>query len=183
MDLKRIRELVETCEVEDAGAREAVAERIPRTPQAIDALLAIGIQASRSTIEDPSTAGSLRASTWLLKRLAEEGVDFAARHTTRIVGLLDGDSDDWVQLHLLQLLPYLRLSRRHQDALHAKLLELLTKEHKFVRAWVFNGFGILALADPRWREVALTRFESAMQVEAASVRARIRNVMRELESD
>ena len=178
MDLNTTQAIVTACIDADKHDRESTASRLPTTPESVDALLTIirRSKTNESSVDESSTA------SWLLKFLAEQGVDIGTRQVTKLIQVLELDADDWTLLHLLQLLPYLRLNTTQQDKLHARLDALLARKHKFVRAWTFNGFGVLAATDARWRADTLERFERAMQTEPASVRARIRNVMRELEA-
>jgi len=46
----------------------------------------------------------------------------------------------------------------------------------FVRAWAYNGLGLLAARDPSLRPEIDALFDAAMAEDKASVRARIRNV-------
>jgi HEAT repeat protein len=48
-------------------------------------------------------------------------------------------------------------------------------DNVFVRAWAYNGLGILAQREPALRREIDELFERAMVTEQASVRARIRN--------
>ncbi len=55
----------------------------------------------------------------------------------------------------------------------------LEDDNKFVRAWAYNGFYELAKQYPEYRTEAGQLFEMALRDEAASVKARVRNVMKQ----
>lgn len=120
-------------------------------------------------------------ATWLLKRLVEEGAPVS--RTKRLVDLLPRLETDMGRLHVLQTLPLVRLTGTALAPLHDSLVELLESDHKFVRAWTFQGFAILAQANAAYRDEALRRLMSARESEPASVRARIRHAMKELEDE
>jgi hypothetical protein len=58
------------------------------------------------------------------------------------------------------------------------LRQTLNDSNKFVRAWSYNGFYQLARHFPQYREEAEAIFEMALRDEAASVKARVRNIIR-----
>ena len=54
----------------------------------------------------------------------------------------------------------------------------LTDQNKFVRAWSYNGLYELATSFPSLRKEAERFFDMALADEAASVKARVRNIMK-----
>ena len=91
----------------------------------------------------------------------------------------DVDQNDAL-LHVLQTLPFVELPSDSLEWLHGRLSELLERDHKFVRAWTFNAFGLLATADSRYRDEVVAMFEEAARSEPASVRARVRHAAKAL---
>lgn len=166
-----LRQLLATFDGRDTTPLERAAVALPATRATADRLLALAADESSTLV----------GATWVIKNMVEAGLELEPVHGEALVALLTPTSDDWAALHVLQTLPFVELTRRAQDALHAALVHLLGREHKFTRAWAYNALALLARADARWRPDALDRLERAYEDEAASVRARIRNAMRELE--
>jgi len=120
---------------------------------------------------------SQRAATWLLKKHVEAGHSLSAAECRTVLGVLS-DQDHWEsKLHVLQCLPYLEIGEDDCAGLE-KFLKACTKsEKKFVRAWAYNGFNELASRFPRYREEVDRMLARVGTSEAASVRARIRNIL------
>jgi hypothetical protein len=56
----------------------------------------------------------------------------------------------------------------------------LADENKFVRAWAYNGFYLLSQQYPEYQQETEQFFAMAMRDEAASVKARIRNILKKV---
>ena len=82
------------------------------------------------------------------------------------------------KLHVLQCLPYLEIPESESASLERFLDACLESDNKFVRAWAYNGFSELSLRFPRYRERVDGLLARAATSEAASVRARIRNILK-----
>ncbi len=122
---------------------------------------------------DPS---SQKGATWLLKRWLEVGGVLKDREIDHLYGALKSLHDWEAELHVLQMLPFLSIERRHKQSVEAFLRKTLVSEHKFVRAWAYNGFYELAIRFPEYLEETRQIFDLAMRDEAPSVKARIRNL-------
>ena len=118
-------------------------------------------------------------ATWLLKRYLESGGRLSAPETAALFALAPGMQSWEAKLHLLQGLLYLRIEVADRDRLEAFLRSCLEDDNKFVRAWAYNGFYELARQYPNYRAETEELFEMAMRDEAASVRARVRNVIKQ----
>jgi hypothetical protein len=81
------------------------------------------------------------------------------------------------KLHLLQCLPHLAIDERAKPALESFLRDSMGSDNKFVRAWAYNGFHVLALQYPQYRAEAKRLLGRALKSEAASVKARIRRIL------
>ncbi len=118
-------------------------------------------------------------ATWLLKRHLERGGRLGDGETAALFALAS-DLQSWeARLHLLQGLLYLRIPEAERQPLETFVRGCLTDPNKFVRAWAYNGFYELARQYPQYREEAGKLFEMAMRDEAASVKARVRNIMQQ----
>ena len=119
-----------------------------------------------------------RAATWLLKRHLELGHSLPAGDCRSILGSLPVQQDWESKLHLLQCLPHLNVVEEDRIGVEEFLKGCVRSDEKLVRAWAYNGYNELALRFPQYREAVDQMLARASESEAASVRARIRNVRR-----
>jgi len=117
-----------------------------------------------------------RAATWLLKRHLELGNSLSAAECRSVLGSLAAQEDWESKLHLLQCLPWLSVAEDDRDGLETFLDACVRSDRKFVRAWAYGGFNELALRFPQYRDAVDELLARASESEAASVRARIRNL-------
>jgi len=123
-------------------------------------------------------ADSQRAATWLLKKHLEEGNSLSAGDCRAILGRLFTQEHWESKLHILQSLPHLDILEEDGVGLEKFLDACVKSDNKFVRAWAYNGFHELSLRFPRYREKVDDMLARAGESEAASVRARIRNILK-----
>jgi len=124
-------------------------------------------------------ANCQKAASWLLKHHLENDNKISQLETKSIFKLLN-TLDHWEsKLHVLQSLPFLNIPNAYKTALEQFLRECLTETNKFVRAWAYNGFYELAKQYPEYEEETRLFFDMAMRDEAPSVRARIRNLLKQ----
>lgn len=120
-----------------------------------------------------------KGASWLLKRYVEDHGCLSSKESNQIYRLLK-KLDHWeTKLHLLQCMPYLPIAKSHVKRVESFLRVCLVDQNKFVRAWAYNGFYELALQHSQFQSEAKQLMEKAMQDEAASVKARIRNIMKQ----
>ena len=113
-------------------------------------------------------------ATWVLKRLAERGTAPRGPQGQELLRLLGRPLAPDALLHVLQTLPHLEIGSAPQGTLRDALLALIRHRRAFIRAWAYNGLGILAERDPSFRREALTLMDRAARNETAAVKARIR---------
>lgn len=131
-----------------------------------------------TVLEHVGQLESQRAATWLLKRHLEAGNALAVDDCRIVMNVLT-DRDHWEsKLHLLQSLPYLDIHEDDCARVENLLNSCIGDKNKFVRAWAYNGFNELALRFPRYRKEVDGMLAHAIESEAASVRARIRNILK-----
>lgn len=119
-----------------------------------------------------------KGATWLLKACADRGHEFSQRESAKIMSSLI-QLEDWeARLHILQSLSVLTIEAKKKQTLEHFLRATLCDPNKFVRAWSYNGFYVLASQYPEYRAETKEIFDMAMQDEAASVKARIRNIVK-----
>ena len=119
-----------------------------------------------------------RAATWLLKKHVETGNSLTAAGGRAIFDALSVQEHWESKLHILQCIPYLDIPEEESAGLERFLQSSLGSDNKFVRAWAYNGFNELSLRFPRYRERVDGMLARASASEAASVRARIRNILK-----
>jgi len=114
-------------------------------------------------------------ATWLILHHARAGHTYTPAATRDLLALL-GDNLHWeATLNLLQTLPHLAIGDAALPALRRALKRLIKYDNKFVRAWAYNGFAVLARKHPQLAGEAEQMLAKGEQDEAASVRARVRN--------
>ncbi|MCG8415645.1 MAG: hypothetical protein MI746_15625 [Pseudomonadales bacterium] len=117
-------------------------------------------------------------ATWLLKAWFEADNRCSAMQCKQIYGLLDKLGPWEAKLHILQCMPYMPVAEASKDHVEFFLRTTLSDSNKFVRAWTYNGWHLLAEQFPEYKKEVDQFFEMAMRDEAASVKARIRNIKR-----
>lgn len=119
-----------------------------------------------------------KGATWLLKAWLDSDQSITLKQASKIISHL-GILEDWeAKLHILQCLPSLSIKPQQKLSVEKFLRTTLTDKNKFVRAWSYNGFYELAKKYPEYQDETKHFFEMAMRDEAASVKARIRNLMK-----
>ena len=114
-------------------------------------------------------------ATWMLRHLAERGTAPRGPQVKSLLRLLTRPVEPDAILHVLQTLPHLEIEATSQGALKDALLALIHHRRAFIRAWAYNGLGILAAGDPSVRSEVLTLMDRAVRSETAAVKARIRH--------
>ena len=115
-------------------------------------------------------------ATWLLKSALEFGRTLSGKQIDALCGRLP-KVDGWAaQLHLCQSVRFLTLSRRNANDLSEWLEPLRSHPRPFLRAWSLDA--LAHLADQHCDHLAGFRqaLAEAESDEAASVRARARNL-------
>lgn len=118
-------------------------------------------------------------ATWLLKHHLEQGVELDSADVNRIYGVLPRLKGWEGRLHILQSIPYMPIHEKNRALVEAFVRDGLDGDHKLIRAWSFNGFYEVAKTFPDLQQEAQAIFEQALETEAASVKARIRNVLKQ----
>ena len=119
-----------------------------------------------------------KGTTWLLKRWLEEGGEISAENTQQYQRHASSLTHWESQLHLLQSLQYLAIDTALIDTLYAFIQTSLGSKNTFVRAWAYSGMYELAAQHTQFQDEVRALFTKAMAEEKASVRARIRQVMK-----
>jgi len=118
------------------------------------------------------------ASTWLLKHSLEKGqllsVDNVADFHEKLSKLIEWES----KLHALQSFRYLPIAESSVKGVESFLRDTIMENNKFVRAWSYNGFYLLAKQYPSYQHEVEQFLNMGLLDEPPSVKARIRNVLK-----
>ncbi len=150
-----------------ADAINAVYDRHSSEPEFLDRILVL--------INDASYQ---KGATWLLKQWLSSGNPIQVRHVKHVYSSLPSLIDWESKLHVLQSMPYMAIGKHEKSIVESFLRNTLTDPNKFVRAWAYNGFYELAIQYPEYVTEVKQFFEMALRDEAASVKARIRNLLK-----
>lgn len=116
------------------------------------------------------------AATLLLKRFAVTGAQLTDEQTASLLRLLMRESAWLCRLHILQIMHTLLVPA----TLAQQLMDALTSQARdakaFIRAWSVHGAVAIADQHPACRERACELLAAAEQDQAASVKARVRNL-------
>lgn len=128
--------------------------------------------------------GSVRyrmAATRLLKRHLEADpvIPDRAGVARALYARLDKLEHWECRLHILQCLPCLPIEDDSAAAVEKFLRTALADENKFVRAWAYNGFHLLARQHGRFAEEAAAILTAGLRDESPSIKARIRKCLDE----
>ncbi|KLN59695.1 hypothetical protein WH96_16110 [Kiloniella spongiae] len=118
-------------------------------------------------------------STWILKNhLCNKG-SFTPLYSKTILDHLEL-FDQWEsQLHILQSFEHLTITAAQKFTVENFIRLCLRSERKLIRAWGYHGFHFFSKKFPEYKTEAETIMQKALFDEAASVKARIRNLLRE----
>ncbi len=114
--------------------------------------------------------------TWFIKKHLEQGATVDPRQASKIYSLATRITDWEATLHILQCIPRLGIPRTSRKQAEIFVRRSLESDNKFVRAWAYNGFSELAEHYSAYRREASGMFADALQHEAPSIKARIRNL-------
>ena len=84
------------------------------------------------------------------------------------------------RLHLLQILPKVKLDLEVVPYIEEWVRRGLKEENKFIRAWSYQGLYEVSKYIPELKEEVALLCEDALQIENASVKARVRKVVKQL---
>lgn len=122
---------------------------------------------------------SQTAAAWLLKHHQENNAKLSLAQQQRILSQLGVLSSWEAKLNILQCLPNFTIAQSSQTQVDSFLRICLAGDNKFVRAWAYNGFYLLAQQYPSYRPEVEAFFEMAMRDEAPSVKSRVLKLMKQ----
>lgn len=138
-----------------------------KEPGYCDALIALA-----GGSDDTVAAGA----TWLIKNALEAGRTLDPGQTAGLIGHLPHMKAWPAQLHLCQSVRHLTISEGDAIVLADGLIPLLDHARPFVRAWALDALAQVARAHAEFGDRFVGALAKAERDEAASVRARARNL-------
>lgn len=119
-------------------------------------------------------------AVWLLRWCVKDGKRLSPSASKTLLGVLKRTERWAVRLQILQMLGSLEIGVAEERGLWRFLVGATSDSNAFVRAWAYNGLGVVASRYPKYGDEARRRLAAAMHDKPA-VRARVRRMMEELE--
>ena len=119
-----------------------------------------------------------KGSTWLINHWLSNGGKLSRLGTENLIDSLVLLEEWESKLHVLQSFQYLLFPDSKKTELESFILTSLSEKNRFVRAWAYNSYHLLSKRFPEYRDDAIKALEIGLRDESASVKARIRNVLK-----
>ena len=139
-------------------------------------------EAAELLLELMSSRDESRAigASWLLKALLEGGWQLDRKEVSMLARSLERLQGDWVALHVCQSMRFFEVPGRNGDQFARFLDRCVVSDQKFLRAWAIDGFWRLAGCHDAYLPRAHQLIQQGAEDPAASVRARVRNLRKEM---
>lgn len=118
-----------------------------------------------------------KGASWLIKQYLENN-GLLSPVATKVICKSVSSLQYWEsRLHVLQCLPHLTIPAAGKKEVEKFVRHCLLDEVKFVRAWAYFGFYVLARQHPSLQTEAMQILKLGLSDEPASVQARIRKAL------
>ncbi len=84
------------------------------------------------------------------------------------------------RIHMLQILPKVKMEEGTVPYVEEWVRKAMKDDNKFVRAWSYQGMYEVTKHIPEMKEELLLLCEDALEMESASIKARVRKVLKQL---
>ena len=118
-----------------------------------------------------------KTATWLIKHHYDNGQTLPKQLTERLLTSCKTVKNWEAKLHLLQLLPYFKLTNKSIILTEDFIRKCLEDNNKFVRAWAYNGFYELTKYIPELREELEFVCQRAMETESAAIKSKVKKIL------
>ena len=135
-----------------------------------------GFLSEMAALADHPQSNIADGATWLVKSALDNGGSLSAEDTAILLAHLPDGASWGAQLHVCQCIGRLELSPDQLAMLVQWLEPILAHQRPFLRAWSLDALWALARLDPALRDRAEAARKTALEDDAASVRARARNL-------
>lgn len=119
-----------------------------------------------------------RGASWLLKHFFENGGALDANQISTAYATLPHLAHWETKLHILQSMPYMPIGENDLEAVEPFLKAALNDKKKFVKAWAYNGYHLLAQQHEGFRVEVDLLLQKGLVDESGSIKARIRNILK-----
>ena len=123
------------------------------------------------------------ASTWLMLNFLRKSGACNVEQSSELISLLPAVKEWQARLHVLQSISELQIPLSLKDDLYDWLLRLIQDKNNFIRAWTYNSLFRLATQHQEYFQEVDGLMRRALKFEKPSVTARIRNLLKELDSN
>lgn len=117
-------------------------------------------------------------ATWLLKNYLERGGRISKREVASVHRRIQHLVHWTDQLHFLQCAEYWSVPDRYRQSTLEFIRGCLQHDRPFVRAWAHHGLFWFANQYPEYQDEVCKLFQQTLKSEKASVKARVRNLMK-----
>lgn len=171
--MKEIKKILEDFDGRHTGELNTILETLERSQKQLLALLKLAQSSKEPSVEI--------GATWLIKNLMEQGTRLDEKASFKLAEALPLMKDKDSVLHLLQAIPFISFTEEIDQLLLESCDDILREQdYKFARAWAFNCLGLVAQHQKKYQSKILKRLNHALEEEPASVKARIRNVLKKM---
>jgi hypothetical protein len=119
-----------------------------------------------------------KPTTWLIKHHYDNGHTLPCDLTEKLLTTCKNIENWEAKLHLLQLLPYIKLTEKSIIITEDFTRKCLKDNNKFVRAWAYNGIYELTKYIPELNNELESICKIAMETESASVKSKVRKIQK-----
>ena len=117
-------------------------------------------------------------ASWLLKKHQDGGQRLNVQQADAVFNALEHLKHWQAKLHVLQSLSNLPVPEKQLNCVRKFVKQAILDDNTFVRAWGYDGLYQLACQYPQYSAETREFFSMALRDEAASVKARIRNILK-----
>jgi hypothetical protein len=118
------------------------------------------------------------AGSWILKAWAENGYQYSENQIHSWFIKTEGLEHWGATLHFCQALESITVPKSLEPELFSFLLHKTNSDNKLVRAWSYNGLFVIAKQNNSLMPNAIKYIKKGKNDEAASVRARVRIILK-----
>lgn len=123
------------------------------------------------------------STTWLIKHFVDEGNRLNDSQTDKVLSKIN-ELEYWESLlHLLQLIPTMRLTPKNAKSIEHCVHSLMSSEKKFVKAAAYDAYFEIVKIFPKLRNEFHMRCEDALQNESAAIRSKVKKLVIQMDKN
>jgi len=135
----------------------------------------------RDIVQIYSSSDELEHSTsWIIKYHVENGHTLKSDHLEKILSKINKLNHWGSQLHVLQIISKISLTKEQAQFIEPCIIELLQSENKFVRAAAYEAYFKIVQLFPNRSNKFRTTCEEALDKESAAVKVKIKRILTQL---